>query len=354
MASLFATIGTVCVAVLSIGAASAQEATKIRFGNISGIAFPTFTIAQEKGFFAKEKLDVSVVNVGGSGAIAEALASNNIDLGNANPTTGFVAIAKGAKFKLISGFEYTFVDKTGRSWESTFVAVRQNEGIKTLKDLRGKKIAVNDIGSAYTYMLMDQFKRMGFDTKKDLQLVPMPFSQMAGALLQKQVDAAVAISDAVYQMRQRTPVDLIATHTSLEGSDISLTSTVGVTNDFASKNPDAVVRFMKAMLGARQWMDKAIAEQNPELLETITRVMKFTPERATMFWESRGGYYGKDAPFINVLDIPQRLVTRQIDILTTAELMPSGKTFVYNDFVDISFLQKAYEGVGMKWDNSKH
>jgi NitT/TauT family transport system substrate-binding protein len=335
-------------------AAAAHAQTKIRFGNVMGIAYPTLIVAQEKGFFKKENLEVEQVTVAGSGAVAEALASNNIEMGNTPPTTAVLATARGAKIKLLSGFEYTFTDKSGRQWESTFIAVRGGEGIKTLKDLRGKRVAVNDLGSTYNYMLRDQFKRLGIDVRKDVTIVPIPFGQMAGALIQKQVDAVVAISDAVYQARQRIPVEIIGTHTSLEGTDISLTSAIGASNDFLKKDPDAVVRFLRAMLQARQWMDKAAAANDPELSELIARSMKYSPDRAKVFYETRGGYYGKDLAFVNELDIPERLIKRQVEILKSAELLNADKQYDYAEFVDIGHLHKAYESLGMKWDASKH
>ena len=337
------------------GIVHAQGApTKIRFGNVAGIAYPTFIVAKDKGFFKKENLEVETITVAGSGAVAEALASNNVEIGNAPPTTAVLATAKGAKIKMVSGFEYTFTDKSGRQWEATFVAVRGGEGIKSLKDLRGKRVAVNDLGSTYNYMLRDRFTQLGMDPNKDVQIVPIPFGQMAGALIQKQVDAAVAIQDAVYQARQRIPVEIIGTHTSLEGLDISLTSAIATSNDFLTKNPDAVLRFVRAMLQARQWMDKAVASNDPELVQLIAKSMNYTPERAKMFYDSRGGYYGNDLAFVNALDIPVRLINRQLEILKSARLLPADKQFAYTDFVDISYLRKAHESLGMAWDASKH
>lgn len=332
----------------------AQQATKIRFGNTSGIAFTTLIIAQEKGYFKKQNIDLEITNLTGSGPIAEALASHNLDMGNVAPTTAMLAISKGAKFRLISGLEYTLVAKSGRPWEAVSVVVRQGEGIKSLQDLRGKRIAVNDIGSIYNYLLRYHFKKFGFDLKRDLIVVPIPFSQMAGALVQKQVDAAAATYDGIYQARQRIPLDVVATHTSLEGIDIGLTSAVAVNNEFLSKNPDAVVRFLKAMLEAREWIDKAIVDSNPELLNTVAQVMKYSPERAKSFWENRGGYFGDDKPFINVLDVPERLMARQFEVLESADLLPAGKRYAYGDFVDISYLRKAYAELGMSWDAAKH
>lgn len=360
MRALFKIARTVlAVALLAAAAAPAALAqagkpAKIRFGTSAGVAYPTMIIAQEKGFFAKENLEVETVYLAGSGGVAEALASNNLELGNAAPTTMVLATTKGARLIMIAGLEYTFTDKSGRTWEAVYVATRAGENLKSIADLKGKRVAVNDLGSNYNFMMMDQFRQRGIDPRKDVTIVAIPFSQMAGALVQKQVDAIVGTYDAVYQARQRMPLDLIGSHTTIEGLDMGLTSTVSASAEFLKKDPEATVRFLRALLQARQWLDKAVATNDPEAIETVARVMKYAPERAKTFWEARGGYYGYDAPFVNTLDIPERLVKRQVEILKSGQLLPADKQYAYADYVNLSYLRKAYEELGLKWDASKH
>jgi ABC-type nitrate/sulfonate/bicarbonate transport system substrate-binding protein len=338
----------------SMAQAQAGKVTKIRYGTTGGIAYPTMIIAEEKGFFRKEGLEVKTTDLAGSGIVAEALASGNLDLGNASPATSVLAIAKGAKLTLVSGLESTFTDKSGHKWEAVYIASRTGENIKGVQDFKGRRVAVNDLGSIYNYMPMEQLRKAGLDPKKDVTIVPIPFGQMAGALVQKQVDAIIGTYDAIYQVRQRMPVDIIGDQSSMEGLDIGLTSSIAASNDFLKKDPDAVVRFLRALLQARQWLDGAVAANNPEALDIIARVMKYNPDRAKKFWETRGGYYGYDTPFVNTLDITERLIKRQIEILKSAELLPADQSFTYTDFVDISYLRKAYESLGLKWDPAKH
>ncbi len=341
-------------AATSAALAQAPKPTKIRFGTSAGVAYPTMIIAEEKGFFRKENLEVETTFLAGSGGVAEALASGNLDLGNAAPTTSVLAMSKGARLVMLAGLENTFTDKSGRTWEAVYVVSRSGENIKAIPDLKGKRVAVNDLGSNYNFMMMDQLRQKGMDPRKDVTIVAIPFSQMAGALVQKQVDVIVGTYDAVYQARQRMPVDVIGSHTSLEGLDMGLTSTVSASTEYLKKEPEAPVRFLRALLQARQWLEKAVAANDPEAIEIVGRVMKYAPERAKTFWEARGGYYGYDAPFVNTLDIPERLVRRQVEILKSAQLLPADKSYAYADFVNLAYLRKAYDELGMKWDAAKH
>src|SRR5690606_35303893 len=101
------------------------------------------------------------------------------------------------------------------------------------------------------YLLREHFLSKGMKPESELTIVAMPFSQMAGALVQKQVDAMIAVADGYDQAKQRIEVDVIGTHTSLEKLDVGLSSAIGVSQAYLDKNPDVVVRFLRAMLRAR-------------------------------------------------------------------------------------------------------
>ncbi len=326
----------------------------IRFGYITGLAFPTFIVAEERGFFRKENLNVEKVFLAGSGPVSEGLAAGNLDLGNTTPLSSVLATAKGAKTLMVSGYEYTFVDKTGHPWEAVYEVVRSGEGIKSITDMRGKRIAINDIGSSYTYMMREQLLAAGLNPDKDVTLTFIPFAQMAGALLQKQVDVILASPDGYLLARERGKVDVIGSHTTLERVDIGLSSAIGVNSDFLHKNPDVVTRFVRAFLEARLWMNEQAAKNSPEVLDTVSKSMKYTPERAKAFWETRGGYYGKELPFVNVLDIPRRLIVRQLEILRASGMLKADTPTEYSTYVDIRPLLRAYETLGVKWDQAKH
>ncbi len=349
--------------VLSFGSGAVSQTVQppldtkpatIRFGRIIGVTYPNFIVAEDLGFFKGENLTIDNVLLNGSGAISEAMAANNVDMGETTPISSILATSKGGRTVALSGYEYTFTDKTGKPWEAAYVVVRSGEGIRNLEDLRGKRVAVNDYGSPYNYVLRANLLARGVNPNSDLAIVPIPFPQMAGALAQKQVDAIIAPADAYEQARLRIPVKVIGTHTSLEGLKVGISTVVGVSNQFLEKNPDAVVRFLRAMLKARLHMNDSVAKGNSEIKDIVAKNMKFTSERAAFFWNTRGGYYGKELEYVNMLDIPQQLVARQFEILKAVGLLQPDVSTEYGNVVDIRPLRRAYDSLGLKWDESKH
>jgi ABC-type nitrate/sulfonate/bicarbonate transport system substrate-binding protein len=329
--------------------------TRIRFGYPTGIAFPTLIVARDRGYFAKENLTIEESQMGSSGLINDALATGNLDMGETTATTAVLAIVKGAKMIMVSGFEYTFIDKSGKSWESIYVVVRSGEGIQKVTDLKGKKIALNSLGGSTNYTLRAYMLANHIDPDKDITIVPVPVEQIPGALMQKLVDAAVVSADGYAQLEKQAKVDAIGSQTGLMNLDMDLSAAVGVNDDFLTKHPDAVVRFLRAFIQAREWMAEDVSQKEGKTLtELVASAMKYSPERAKSLYDTRGGYYGKELDFVNLLDIPTRVVTRNYEILKLNGFIKPDTADDYARVVDIRYLKQAYETLGLKWDESKH
>lgn len=326
----------------------------IRYGDNPGITFPTFIVAETKGFLKDENITIEKTNLNGSGAIAEALAAGNIDIGNTTLTSSMLATAKGGRVKAFSAYEYTFTEKSGKSWEAVYVVARAGEGIKNLDDLKGKRIAVNDIGSVYNYLIREHFILKGENPDQVLSIIPMPFSQMAGALVQKQVDAMIAVPDGLAQARQRVPVEIIGTQTTLEKAPIGISAALSANTNFLQKNPDVVARFLRANLRARLFMNESVTAKSTEILDLVASAMKLSKERAQFFWETRGGYYGQELERVNMLDIPTNSVGLQLTLLRNAKLVKPDVRAGYEDYVDLTQLRRAYDSLGLKWNDSLH
>ncbi|MGE0797379.1 MAG: ABC transporter substrate-binding protein [Lautropia sp.] len=63
--------------------------------------------------------------------------------------------------------------------------------IKSVADLRGKKIAVNAFGSAVDLAMRVRLKKEGLDPRKDAQVVEIGLANIAAALREKRVDCGV-------------------------------------------------------------------------------------------------------------------------------------------------------------------
>lgn len=328
---------------------------KIRFGYVNGIAFPTLIVAETQGFFAKENLSLEKTGFNGSGPVTDAMAVGNLDMGQTSPTPSMLASIKGAQTTMVSGLEYSFVDKTGKSWEAAYLVVRSGEGIDKLSDLKNKKVAITALGGPSDFMLRAKMLASQIDPDKDMTIVPIPLSQMPSALMQKLVDAAFMNADGYELVQTMGKVKVIATQASIMDLDIDVSASVAVNDEFLRKNPDVVVRFLRALLQARQWMAEDIANHDGKtLVDLVGKSMNYSPERAKTLYETRGGYYGKELDRINLLDIPIRVVKRDFEILKLNSVIKPDTPFAYDKIVDLEPLMRAYGTLALAWDENKH
>lgn len=68
-----------------------------------------------------------------------------------------------------------------------------DDGPKNVKELKGKKIAINAFSSAVDLELRVVLKKNGLDPKKDVEIVEVAFPNMGPALREKRVDCAVMV-----------------------------------------------------------------------------------------------------------------------------------------------------------------
>ncbi|MCM3768596.1 phosphate/phosphite/phosphonate ABC transporter substrate-binding protein [Neobacillus niacini] len=136
--------------------------------------------------------------------IIEAMDSKKVDIGFLPPTAYVMAHEKKAANVLLQAQRFGVDDKTGQPttelvdfYKSMFI-VKKDSNIKSIKDLKGKKIAFQDVTSSAGYVwpaasLMDA----DIDPTKDVQGITVKgHDQAVVALLNGDVDAAVIFQDA--------------------------------------------------------------------------------------------------------------------------------------------------------------
>jgi ABC-type nitrate/sulfonate/bicarbonate transport system substrate-binding protein len=213
---------------------------------------------------------------------------------------------------------------------------------------------VNDLGSYHNYLVRAYFIEHGMNPDKDVTIVPIPFGQMGPALVQKEVDAIMGSADDYEQVKRRIAAEAIDTATKLEKVDVSLAGAIGANTDFLRTRRDVAVRFLRAFLKARLWLGEAVAKNDPAAPELVAKVMKFSPERAQLFWTTRGSYYGKELDFVNLLDVQKRLIDQDTRVLKSIGLVKADVAMPYERAVDIGPLRDAATSLGLTWDDAKH
>ena len=138
-----------------------QSRSKIVIGyaSMSSVA-TTLWVAQERGFFAKNGLDVQTVYIPGSATLIASLNSGDLQLGYTGATATLGAAVGGLDLKILAAFA---------SYVQTDLVVRPD--IKTPADLKGKRIGVTSIGGTGWMSAMLGLEQIGLNPERDKILI---------------------------------------------------------------------------------------------------------------------------------------------------------------------------------------
>ena len=147
-------------------------------------AFSPFVVAKEKGYFESEGYDVSLLAVGGSNEAALQVSAGNAEVGAASPGEAIIGIQSGQlKIRYYYDMYYANI------WS---VAVLPESPIKSLADLKDKKLGVQSMGSAGTTFAKAFVKEAGLDPQKDISFLPIGLgAQAVTSVRQKLVDGVI-------------------------------------------------------------------------------------------------------------------------------------------------------------------
>ena len=171
------------------GLARADDALKAKLGVLRLSSSAPVFIAQDKGYFREAGLDIELKFFDAAQPIAVAVTSGDIDFGITAFTAGLYNLAGKGTLKVIGGMSR---EKAGYPLIGYFASNNAYAaGLKTPKDLAGKRVAVTQVGSSFHYslgLLADKYKFKLADVK----VLPLQsLSNAAAALKGETVDAAL-------------------------------------------------------------------------------------------------------------------------------------------------------------------
>jgi ABC-type nitrate/sulfonate/bicarbonate transport system substrate-binding protein len=229
-------------------------------------------VALKKGFFAAEGLTVDDRKFASGVDTRNAMVGGAIDIGTVGITPFIVGASRG---ELVALATVCYAGKTA------LVMARSGSGVKTIADLRGKRIA-SQVGST----LDDVFKkRIGPEanlTEKDYQIINVKFSDQVSALAAGSVDAMLNLEPFCSIAEERK---LAVPLTDYFKYDL-IPNMLTVNRPFVEKHPETCVAFLRGWLRAVE----LFAKQPQEAAAIMLSVYK------------EGGYEISDALVRRVID----------------------------------------------------
>ncbi len=185
----FARAALLGLLVLASGGARAEDALKASLGVLRLSSSAPVFIAQDKGYFRDAGLNVDLKFFDAAQPIAVATTSGDVDFGITAFTAGLYNLAGKGTLKVIGGMSR---EKAGYPLIGYFASNNAYAaGLKTPKDLAGKRVAVTQVGSSFHYSLGLLADKYGFKLS-DVKIVPLQsLSNAAAALKGETVDAAL-------------------------------------------------------------------------------------------------------------------------------------------------------------------
>jgi len=181
-------------------AAAAQQATPpaampLKVGVLKMAALTNPWVARERGIFARNGLDVTLIEFRSGNEAIAAHRSGAVDIVLSIPGTAMTAAERG--FDLVAVAQNEIAQKQNPDTGS--IQVLKDSPYRTLADLAGKRIAVSGLHSQKTVSMQTVFRKAGVDPAS-LQLVEIPFPSQFDALKSKQVDAVDTVDPYTTQL----------------------------------------------------------------------------------------------------------------------------------------------------------
>ncbi len=322
--------GTLVTAIL----AGAAEPRRVKVGVLKLTSSVAVFVGVEKGFFREAGVEPELVYFQAAQPVAVAIASGDIEVGATGLTAGLYNIMAG-------GERIWVVADKGREWAGyplTALVVQKDGPVRSLKDLRGKKVGITQLGSTFHYMLGNLVEQEGL-ALGDVEVAPLrTLGAMAEALQVRRVDAILipqpfagaavekGYGRILFWVGDRLPYQVAA---------------IFYSSRFA-QDRDRAVAFMKGYVRASRYYFDAVLGQGtkvdgkpargPRYDEVVAIAARYTeapPEiiHAGFPYQDRNGR-------LDVQDIGRQLAWYHKAGMITRSLSP-------RDLVDTSFLEEA-------------
>ncbi|MBD7937903.1 aliphatic sulfonate ABC transporter substrate-binding protein [Cytobacillus sp. Sa5YUA1] len=208
---------------------------------------PTSVILKKFGWaeeaFDEDKIDVEFVLSQGSNKALEFLNSSSVDFGSTAGAAALIAKANGAPIESV----YIYSKP-----EWTALVAPEGSAIKSVGDLKGKKVAAT-IGTDPYIFLLRSLNEAGL-TSADVEIVNLQHADGGTALTTGQVDAWAGLDPHMAKLELEAGTEFI-----YRNIDFNTYGTLNVRSEFAEKYPEQVKKVIELYEKARTWV-----LENPE------------------------------------------------------------------------------------------
>ena len=242
----------------------------VTIGLFPSSAVGAIQLGIDKGYFAEEGIDLELLLGQGSAAQLPSLSSGSLDFMLASPTTPLIATAQGLDLRIVSGYA---TNRPEIVEDSVSVLVGPDSDITRARDLAGKTVSINALGSIGEIGIREAVALDGGDPAS-VTFVQLGFNEVGAQLDTGQIDAGMAGPPFMQQIVAdggRVVSDFIQ-DAELGGAELVIASSGALTRE----DPELVADFVAAL---DKTLKYAEAHQD-EVRDLLPQVLGTSPEAA--------------------------------------------------------------------------
>jgi sulfonate transport system substrate-binding protein len=168
--------------------------------------------------------------------------------------------------------------------------VRNDSGIKTVEDLKGKVIAVNGLGTGVDLAMRTELVNHGLHYPGDYTIVEVPFPNMKGVLLDKKVDLMTGAVPFIYDPELQAKAHTLFTmKDALGGAELSFWT---MRQSFIDAHRAAVLDLLEDTVRAYRWYYDP--KNHDEALAILSKFLKRPVDQLSWAFTKRDSYRNTD------------------------------------------------------------
>lgn len=233
--------------------------------NAGAVCLAPLPVAIEHGFFQKQNLDVELVNYSGStDQLLEAIATGKSDAGLGMALRWLKPLEQGFDVKIAAGTHGGCMR----------VLSRADSNVSKLADLKGKVVAVGDLGGPDKNFFSIQLAKLGIDPNKDVDWRAYPGNLLGVAVEKGEVQAFLSSDPLAYLWLKDIQYKEVASNLDGEYRDKSC-CIVGLRGSLVREEPQVARAITQALLDAAMF-----TSQNPVV--AAKSFQPYAPKTATL------------------------------------------------------------------------
>lgn len=257
----------VAVLVLSSSSSEAQEPLKVPVA-IPAVtpAATTFVVARDRGYYREEGLDVQLI-VMPSVVGTQALIGGNVRFSTVGGA-GLLPILRGAPLRFLFA-----------TFNRPMFWLYAKSDIRSVKDLKGKKVGVSSFGSGPDSLLRDLLKKHGLEGGREVAILAMGAGTARFYALQAgSVDAAMLSIPANFMAQGAGYRELVSF---IDQEWVELQGSVVVTEQLLASDPTQVEKFIRATLKGFFYF----RDQRSETTAILARFLRMPEDAAAKIYD---------------------------------------------------------------------